>query len=228
MSIPIEANRSDTVPTQRKARGKGGTADSNATIERILDAAEEEFALKGASGARVEQIAQRADVAKALIYYYFKGKDELLQALIERTLRGSVAYKLTALEAPKEGQDIIDTLLLAGSSYIKDKLNVLRIMMLELLKKDTGGDGILGIIDELFASSKMLSKDTPLFSKMDDEEARTELFFFGSMPFCLFLLLEDKWVEHFKVDRGVLEDQFFRSAVKILHFLSESGSGKGS
>ena len=47
--------------------------------ERILDAARSEFAEKGFDGARVDEIAKRADVNKALIYYYFKGKDELLK-----------------------------------------------------------------------------------------------------------------------------------------------------
>jgi AcrR family transcriptional regulator len=223
----METDQDERPSTLRKSRGKSGTADSNATIDRILDAAEEEFALKGTSGARVEQIAQRADVAKALIYYYFKGKGELLQAVIERTLRGSISYKLSALEEAKAGQDALDTLLLAGSTYIKDKLNVLRIMMLELLKKENSGTEILRVIDELFASSKLLNRDTPLFDKLDKDYTRTELFFFTSIPFMLFLLLKDEWVEHYQLDRDVMDARFFETAKKILHFLIETDSGLG-
>ena len=42
--------------------------------ERILNVAEKIFADKGFDGARVDEIAQRAKVNKALIYYYYKNK----------------------------------------------------------------------------------------------------------------------------------------------------------
>ena len=49
---------------------------------RILEAASKIFAEKGYDGARVDEIAKRAAVNKALIYYYFpKGKEELLERL---------------------------------------------------------------------------------------------------------------------------------------------------
>ena len=54
--------------------------------KRILDAARAEFSEKGFDGARVDSIAQRAEVNKALIYYYFKSKDELLQELLRTFL----------------------------------------------------------------------------------------------------------------------------------------------
>ncbi|PWC13206.1 TetR family transcriptional regulator [Brenneria roseae subsp. americana] len=49
----------------------------------ILDAATSEFAEKGFDGARVDQIAQRANVNKQLIYYYFVNKDELFTRTLE-------------------------------------------------------------------------------------------------------------------------------------------------
>jgi AcrR family transcriptional regulator len=44
---------------------------------RILEAATREFSLNGLAGARTERIAEAAGVNKALIYYYFQGKDAL-------------------------------------------------------------------------------------------------------------------------------------------------------
>lgn len=45
--------------------------DAEATQKQILDAAEEEFAKCGLSGARIEAIASRAGVTSATSYYYF-------------------------------------------------------------------------------------------------------------------------------------------------------------
>lgn len=51
------------------------------TRAALLDAALEEFAAKGFTGARVRDIAQRAGVSKDLIAYHFGGKDGLYLAV---------------------------------------------------------------------------------------------------------------------------------------------------
>lgn len=55
--------------------------DPDRTRAALLDAALEEFAAKGFSGARVRDIAQRAGVSKDLIAYHFGGKDGLYLAV---------------------------------------------------------------------------------------------------------------------------------------------------
>ena len=52
----------------------------------ILKAAERIFAESGLAGARTDEIAKAAGVNKALLYYYFKSKDGLYQAVLERYL----------------------------------------------------------------------------------------------------------------------------------------------
>jgi TetR/AcrR family transcriptional regulator len=67
--------------------GKTGGRNS-ATIRRIVAAAESIFAEQGIDGARTEAIARAARVNKALLYYYFKSKEDLhrftLQTLFEQ------------------------------------------------------------------------------------------------------------------------------------------------
>jgi TetR/AcrR family transcriptional regulator len=53
------------------------------TRARILDAALSEFGSNGFAGARTERIAEAAGVNKALIYYYFQGKEDLYAAALE-------------------------------------------------------------------------------------------------------------------------------------------------
>ena len=50
----------------------------------ILAAAEEEFAKHGLTAARTEAIAAKTGVAKSMIYYYFKDKEGLYQAVLKR------------------------------------------------------------------------------------------------------------------------------------------------
>lgn len=75
---------------ERTARSEHSSTPSRqgrsgeATKQQILDAAEEEFAKHGLSGARTDAIATRAGVAPRMIYYYFQSKEGLYQAVLQR------------------------------------------------------------------------------------------------------------------------------------------------
>ena len=64
------------------------TVELGGTRERIMDVALREFADKGLSGARVDDIAQLVNTSKRMIYYHFKSKDELYKAVLERAYEG--------------------------------------------------------------------------------------------------------------------------------------------
>jgi len=59
--------------------------DAIRTQERILAAAQAEFARKGYDGARVDAIIARAKVSKNLLYHHFRSKEELYVRVLERT-----------------------------------------------------------------------------------------------------------------------------------------------
>ncbi|MDM0043930.1 TetR/AcrR family transcriptional regulator [Variovorax dokdonensis] len=66
----------DTAPEPR-------SRNADRSQQAILEAARDEFAQHGLAGARVDRIAERADVNKRLIYYYFGSKDDLFLAVLE-------------------------------------------------------------------------------------------------------------------------------------------------
>ncbi|MCX6826713.1 MAG: TetR/AcrR family transcriptional regulator [candidate division Zixibacteria bacterium] len=55
----------------------------NGSATKLLMAAREEFAIHGLEGARVDRIAARAQINKAMIYYHFHSKDNLYRAVID-------------------------------------------------------------------------------------------------------------------------------------------------
>ena len=70
--------------------------------DRILAAAAVEFAARGFGGARVDRIARRARVNKAMLYYHFKSKQGLYRALLRRTFSLAAArfQAIAASDAP--------------------------------------------------------------------------------------------------------------------------------
>jgi len=57
--------------------------EARVTKEEWLGKGLELFASKGADGLRVEQLAQALDIAKSGFYCHFKGKDDLLEQILE-------------------------------------------------------------------------------------------------------------------------------------------------
>jgi TetR/AcrR family transcriptional regulator len=68
--------------------------DADATKNRIMDAAEDEFSRAGLLGARTEAIAANTGVTKAMIFYHFGDKEGLYRAVLNR----SVTNRLLALQ----------------------------------------------------------------------------------------------------------------------------------
>ena len=84
----VMAQRAQTKATVSAARRIGrpmaaADRDADATRAEILSVATEEFASKGLSGSRVDEIAERTRTVKRMIYYYFGSKEGLYRAVLE-------------------------------------------------------------------------------------------------------------------------------------------------
>lgn len=60
--------------------------DTDATREKLLDAAINEFSERGFSGARIHQISRNSGCNRERIYFYFGGKAQLFEAALTRQL----------------------------------------------------------------------------------------------------------------------------------------------
>jgi AcrR family transcriptional regulator len=83
----------DRAPERRKARGCG-----HERHEEILASARALFLEYGAENVSTRQIAARVGISQTCLYVYFKSKDEMLDALVEATLR-KLAAALDAANA---------------------------------------------------------------------------------------------------------------------------------
>jgi TetR/AcrR family transcriptional regulator len=69
---------------------------ASATRDRLIAAARQEFALRGYDGAKVDRIAARARVNKAMLYYHFHSKTELYRSILLEQFSG-VATAVSAV-----------------------------------------------------------------------------------------------------------------------------------
>jgi AcrR family transcriptional regulator len=99
--------------TKTKTKGKAGakpvgktvlpsrTNDPVRTMAGILEVATAEFANKGLSGARIDEIAAATRTSKRMIYYYFGSKEGLYIAVLEEAYR-----RMRSIEAELHLEDM--------------------------------------------------------------------------------------------------------------------------
>lgn len=178
------------------------------TRERILSCAERLFAEQGYDRARVDEIARRAGVNKALIYYYFPSKEGLIDELIRRFLAESVGFKADFVAASSVSDRNRDASTRRIIAFLRQRRDMISIIITEALKDDPRNTVLFRYLDASFAQSMPLVRgahgdappDTVSDSAEKERRQKLRLFFGAVAPLLLFVLLEDRWSGHFGVD----------------------------
>jgi TetR/AcrR family transcriptional regulator len=126
---------------------RGQPAESRATI---LKAAVAEFAEHGIAGARTDAIARAAHVNKALLYYYFKDKDTLYEAVLDHVFSGLRARVLPVLESELPPRQKILEYLGAYFDYIAANPRFPRVVQAEWLRSGAGSARMQRVAREYF------------------------------------------------------------------------------
>jgi TetR/AcrR family transcriptional regulator len=100
----------------------------------ILKAAVGEFAREGVAGARTDAIARSARVNKALLYYYFKDKESLYDAVLDDVFSGVRAAVQQALDQPLPPRERLAVYIKAHFDYIASHASYHRIVNAEFLR----------------------------------------------------------------------------------------------
>lgn len=135
---------------------------------RILEAATKLFAQKGFDGTSIREICKKADVNLCMISYYWGGKQELYQGIIEDLLEKQIEYSKGFLDLNKNPKDMsVDEcadLLLAISEKFVDFFytNISSDLIVILLKEQQKPDFIVKspVLDYMRAVvARVLNKD---------------------------------------------------------------------
>ncbi len=118
----------------------------------ILRAAVAEFAEHGIAGARTDSIAHAARVNKALLYYYFKDKDALYEAVLDHVFSGLRERVMPVLESKLEPREKLLQYLGCYFDYIAANPRFPRVVQAEWMRVGPRGNPqMLRIAREYFA-----------------------------------------------------------------------------
>ncbi len=100
--------------------------------ERILAAAASEFAARGYAGARVDRIARRARVNKAMLYYHFGSKQALYRALLRATFTQAASRLHAVADSGAPPAAMMDDAIAALAALAREQTYFAAVMLREI------------------------------------------------------------------------------------------------
>jgi AcrR family transcriptional regulator len=121
--------------------------------QRILDAALDEFAAYGLAGARVQRIARRAGINKAMLYYYFGSKERLYLEVLKTQVGMRAASVAREFDS---GKDLEGILQFIAETYYTFLAPGTKLAPLFLREMAGGGERLRQVVPDL-----VIHKDLP-------------------------------------------------------------------
>lgn len=126
------------------------TDSAGTSADAILDAAEQLFAAHGFNAVPIKEVAVKAGVNVALIYYYHDSKDALYRHVIERFV-GELVRKVSArLDAATDAEEAIRAVTRAQFEMLSSKPHFPKLIVRELV--DYEASHAVGVLRELGAT----------------------------------------------------------------------------
>lgn len=103
------------------------------TEQRIFDAALHVFSNKGQDGARMQEIADHAEINRALLHYYFRSKAQLYEAVFAHGFGQFISGLTPSLRTERRFEDTLRTFVHGYIDYIHGHQAMARLMLNECL-----------------------------------------------------------------------------------------------
>jgi AcrR family transcriptional regulator len=186
--------------------------------DRILRAAEALFAENGFDATSVGSVAEAAGVNKALIYYYFEGKDDLLASLFEDLAAAVRERSGTPASSAGLREKVADEV-----AFLADRRRALALLLMQALREGDEAPALFeiagGMIAEELDARGFPSAGLDGATSEARRRALVHEFFTGTVPVVVFVALRDRFCAHFGLDADEAETAFL-DALERSHFRS--------
>ena len=104
------------------------------TEQKILVAATEVFLEKGHDGARMQEIADKAGINKALLHYYFRSKQKLFRTVFKQEAQSMLASIFNSLSPADNFKLFLEKFIAGYLENVSSRKNIMRFILWELDK----------------------------------------------------------------------------------------------
>lgn len=107
---------------------EGNSATQHDKKQRILEVAAQLFASKGFDGVSVREIAEKAEVTKPVIYYYFKNKKALHETLIREAFLHTKKIHESIFQSDATVEQKLRMLMKSHFTFCMENPNIIQIL----------------------------------------------------------------------------------------------------
>lgn len=186
---------------------------SNVDVKnRILKASEELFAINGYDATGIAQIAEKSEITKSLLYYYFESKEKILEELFSKCLFAVKEEKEKILSGGLSSDEVVNQSMVKGFSFLADNKKMIRILISEMLKGNVKKESFCQSVESMisvFASDSEISTE----NQGGSDKFTAYTFFFGLAPIIAYMLFGDIWIKNNGLDEATFTEQFVAMAI---------------
>lgn len=125
-----------------------GRGDKDKTRALLLEVATQMLGERGFGSTSVDEIAEKAGVAKGTVYYHFRSKAELVDALIVDGLTPLAAQLREAVSHTTGARESLQAIVMTELVFIRDNRQFAKLLVRELWQEDRAWRETLMLIRE--------------------------------------------------------------------------------
>jgi AcrR family transcriptional regulator len=194
------------------------------TEQKILLAAQQEFIEKGIGNARMQTIADKAGVNKALLHYYFRSKDKLFKAALQDVISrlwGTIQQQLAQRDTDADLRTLIHSIVRTYITMFAENPDFPRFIIRELSQNTSD---IHEYIREIITSMAIVPTTiTTIYNKELARGAIKQLdvmhFMINVMGMCAATFIIQPMAAILSKDRGatlVFDAQFYEQRIRAI------------
>lgn len=185
--------------------------DRSQTEQAILKAATAVFLEKGRDGARMQEIAERAGINKALLHYYFRSKERLYLEVFRREAYLFFSGLIKSFPMADRAEDFIRGFIYHYMDYLYRYRHIVPFLIWEL---ERGGRDLQAFFDELMdqmgenSIERIIAKIQDAIRAGQMRELDPRHLMFTIIGACLYVLIARPIVEKLFPDIRVMSRDF--------------------
>ena len=191
--------------------------DGEKTKARILQVAEKLFSENGFDGTSIDKIAKKASVNKALIYYYFKNKNDIIVSLVKKTIdefNEKIDHPTSDNVTDMHTADEMESIKREEIEFLEKRKKMISILFMEAFKSHDKNHFLFQCAELIINNERkdLMEKYSGLEkTSLNKDHFFIFEFFTGFIPLLTFVILKDKWCKYFNCDSQEALEYFLES-----------------
>jgi AcrR family transcriptional regulator len=197
---------------------------SKNTKKRILNAGLKEFSFRGYAGTRMEKIAIRAEINKAMLFYYFSSKENLYHEVLKHTVRNIIPKIRNIILLEQSPERFLEKLPEVYIDFFSKNQNFIKMLTFDFVQQtDVIKSTFEQAIGEGFHQGPrlVLKKIEKWYEKGKISEGDPLQFMINIVSLCLFAFIARPILEAI-FNQKIGDEQFVQKRIKsVIHLLKQ-------